>query len=83
MKGIFTGSRYANVTATMALIVALGGTAYAANTIRSGDIANGQVKSADIGTGSQGYQRGWPELCCRDGKPEAAGSVAAPRPIVP
>jgi hypothetical protein len=45
----FKGTRYANVTSTMALVVALGGTgAYAANTIRSSDIVNGQVKRADI-----------------------------------
>ena len=48
MRG-FKGTRYANVTSTMALVVALGGTgAYAANTIRSSDIVNGQVKRADI-----------------------------------
>lgn len=52
MLRIFRGSRYANVTSTIALVVALGGTtAYAANTISSGDINNGQVKSADIVTG--------------------------------
>lgn len=32
----------------MALIVALGGTAYAANTVRSSDIVNGQLKNADV-----------------------------------
>jgi hypothetical protein len=48
MKGVFGRGRYANVTSTLALIVALGGTAYAANTVRSSDIVNGQVKSADI-----------------------------------
>ena len=51
---------YANVTATLALVIAVaGGTAYAANTIGSEDIIdesilskdieNGQVKTADIG----------------------------------
>lgn len=50
MKRVFGGGRYANVTSTMALIVALGGTAYAANSVRSSDIVNGQVKSADIGS---------------------------------
>ena len=49
MKRIFGGRRYANVTSTLALVVALGGTgAYAANTIRSSDIVNGQVKRVDI-----------------------------------
>ena len=48
MRG-FQETRYASVTSTMALVVALGGTgAYAANTIRSSDIVNGQVKRADI-----------------------------------
>ncbi len=50
MRQIFRGARYANVTSTLALIVALGGTgAYAANTIGSKDIRNGQVKHADVG----------------------------------
>ena len=49
MKSIFSGNRYANVTSTLALVVALGGTgAYAANTIGSKDIRNGQVKNADL-----------------------------------
>jgi hypothetical protein len=46
---------YANVVATLALFLALGGGAYALsgkNTVRSDDIVNGQVKSDDIG-GSQ------------------------------
>lgn len=50
MKAVFGRGRYANVTSTLALVVALGGTAYAANTIRSSDIVNGQVKSVDIGS---------------------------------
>ena len=45
----FRGSRYANVTSTLALVVALGGTgAYAATSIRSADIKNGQVKNVDL-----------------------------------
>jgi len=44
MKPIFSGNRYANITSTLALVVALGGTgAYAANSIGSRDIRNGQV----------------------------------------
>ena len=43
---------YANVMATLAVVlVVAGGTAYAANTIFSTDIVNGEVKSVDIGTG--------------------------------
>lgn len=44
---------YANLTATLALFVALGGSSYAAvklskNSVRSGHIKNGQVKRADV-----------------------------------
>jgi hypothetical protein len=43
---------YANVMATLAVVlVVAGGTAYAANTVFSTDIVNGEVKSVDIGTG--------------------------------
>jgi len=43
---------FANVCSFLALLIALGtGGAYAANTIGSTDIINGQVKSPDIGTG--------------------------------
>src|SRR5215213_3523835 len=43
---------YANVVATLGLFVAVGtGGAYAANTIGSADIIDGQVKSVDIGNG--------------------------------
>jgi hypothetical protein len=41
---------YANVTSTLALVVALGGTgAYAANTIGSADLKPGAVKTSDLG----------------------------------
>jgi hypothetical protein len=43
---------YANVVSTLCLILVVGGgVAYAANTVGSDDIINGQVKSVDIGTG--------------------------------
>jgi hypothetical protein len=42
----------AMIVAIVALVVALGGTAIAANTIRSGDIVNGQVKTADLADGA-------------------------------
>lgn len=42
--------KYANITSTAALVVALGtGGAYAANTISSDDIIDGEVKTADLG----------------------------------
>ena len=40
--------RPATVIAGLALVFALGGTAYAANTVRSADIVDGQVLSRDI-----------------------------------
>lgn len=52
MRPLLGSPRYANVTSTLALVVALGGTgAYAANTIGSTDIRSGAVRSSDIGTG--------------------------------
>ncbi len=39
---------YANVMATLALFVALGGTAYAVDTVRSSDIVDNEVYSADV-----------------------------------
>lgn len=53
MRAIFAGTRYANVTSTLALIVALGGTgAYAASKITSADIGRGQVKNANVANGA-------------------------------
>jgi hypothetical protein len=47
------GSRsYANVTATLALITALGGTAYAAVTVTGADVQNGSLTGADLRNGS-------------------------------
>jgi hypothetical protein len=44
---------YANLVSTLALVVALGtGTAYAANTVFSTDIVDGEVKEADLGDGA-------------------------------
>ena len=44
---------YANVVSTLALMVAVGGgAAYAANTVFSTDIVDGQVKNPDLGTNS-------------------------------
>jgi hypothetical protein len=40
-----------DVCAALALFVALGGTAYAVNTVGSTDIIDGQVKSVDVGDG--------------------------------
>jgi hypothetical protein len=43
---------YANVAATLALVLASGGTAYAVNTVRSADIVDGAVQSRDLATGA-------------------------------
>lgn len=42
------GSRYANVVATLALIVALGGTAYAAVRVTGRQVADGSLTGADV-----------------------------------
>lgn len=49
MPQIFRSGRYANVTATLALVVAMGGTSYAAVTITGKNIKNGSIGSVDIG----------------------------------
>jgi hypothetical protein len=45
---------YANVMATLGVFIALGGTAYAVNTVGSADIIDGEVKSVDIGNNEIG-----------------------------
>lgn len=49
MRKLRSRLTYANVTATLALVIAVaGGTAYAANTVFSADIVDGEVKAADL-----------------------------------
>ncbi len=46
---------YANVMSTIAVFgVLAGGTAYAANTIRSGDIIDGEITTTDVRDDTQG-----------------------------
>jgi hypothetical protein len=45
MKRMFRGPKYANVTATIALVVALGGTSYAAATLPKNSVGSKQLKS--------------------------------------
>lgn len=52
MRKIFGDGRYANVTATLALVIALGGTSYAAVTITGKNIRNGSIKRVDLGNNS-------------------------------
>ena len=48
MKGMFTNGRYANVTATLALIVALGGTSYAAISLPANSVGSKQLKKRAV-----------------------------------
>ena len=51
MRGIRSRLTYANVVSTVALFLVLtGGVAYAADTIFSADIVDGEVKAEDIAT---------------------------------
>lgn len=52
VKQILRFTRSTGVAVTLIVVVLLSGTAYAANTIRSSDIVDGQVKSRDIGKGA-------------------------------
>jgi len=51
MKRMFSNGRYANVTATLALIVALGGTSYAAVVLPRNSVGSG------MSTGHTSWQR--------------------------
>jgi hypothetical protein len=51
MKRIFSASRYANVTATLALAIALGGTSYAAGILPVNSVGNRQLRSSAVTTG--------------------------------
>jgi hypothetical protein len=48
MKRMFSNGRYANVTATLALIVALGGTSYAAVVLPRNSVGSKQLKKAAV-----------------------------------
>ena len=48
MKRIRPHLTYANVMATLALFVALGGSSYAALNIRSSDVVNNSLRSEDV-----------------------------------
>lgn len=52
MKSTLSSGRVALVLSGLALLLALGGTAYAVNTVRSADIVDGTIQSRDIGTGA-------------------------------
>jgi hypothetical protein len=48
MRRVFAGSRYANVTSTLALAIALGGTSYAAIKLPSNSVGTKQIKAAAV-----------------------------------
>lgn len=50
---LFTQGRYATVASTAALVVALGGTSYAAGLVTSSDIKDGTIQTRDINPNSQ------------------------------
>jgi hypothetical protein len=50
---LFTQGRYATVASTAALVVALGGTSYAAALITTGDIKDGTIQTVDISPGAR------------------------------
>jgi hypothetical protein len=56
LAGIRSRLTYANVVASLALFIALGGVAWAAATIKSGDVVDNSLKSVDLkdGKGVQG-----------------------------
>ncbi len=83
---------YANVTSTLALVIALGGTsAYAVNTIGSADIKPGAVKSSDLGNNavtSQKVKDGQLQLndlnaAARSSASQAHGTGLSPTPLGP
>ena len=69
MRGIRGRLTYANVMATLAFVIAVaGGTAYAANTVFSTDIVNGEVNAADIATGAVNAASSPPTRPTREGR---------------
>ena len=48
MRAMFSNGRYANVTATLALVIALSGTSYAAITLTGKNIRNGTIQGVDL-----------------------------------
>src|SRR3954447_17414721 len=57
MRSIFTSTRYANVTATLALVLALGGTSYAVSQVTGANVKNGSLTGKDIKKESLGSKQ--------------------------
>lgn len=75
--GVFNNPRVANATALLSLVVALSSTAYAANTVRSKDIVNGQVKTKDLAKNAVKTDK------IKDGTVTAADLAAGTAPRTP
>jgi hypothetical protein len=57
MRRLFGSVRYANITATLALLVALGGTSYAAVQVTGADVRDGSITGKDIKKESLGSKQ--------------------------
>jgi hypothetical protein len=57
MKKLFRSGTYATVASTAALVVALGGTSYAAAKITSSDIKDGTIQTKDLSSKAQTYAK--------------------------
>lgn len=86
MKRIFRGQTYANVTATVALIVALGGTSYAAvklprNSVTSATVKDRSLLRQDFRPGQIPSAKQAPAGA--DGSAVVLSRAEAPEPLVP
>ena len=75
MKRIFRTGRYANVTATMALVVALGGTSYAAIKLPRNSVTSKTVKDRSLL--SKDFKRG--QIPAGKAGPAGAAGPAGPQ----
>jgi hypothetical protein len=88
LKAIFGRGRYANVTSTLALVIALGGTSYAAITLPRNSVGNKQIRSDAVTSGkvknrsllARDFKRGQLPAGPRGlkGDPGAPGTPGAP-----
>ena len=83
MRSVFASRRYANVASTVALIVALGGTSYAASKLTGKDIKDGSLTGKDVRKESLGSKqiKGLKASDFKGGLPE--GPVGSPGPEGP
>jgi hypothetical protein len=77
MNRIFGGARYANVTATLALVLALGGTSYAAIKLPANSVTSKQVKDKSL------LKKDFKTGQLPAGKAGAAGAAGPAGPVGP